>query len=197
MLGDGRRQLRLAGRGRRRRPGPVGRDARRRRGHRDRPAHPGEPPTSPATPPDATSGPAPALYPAARGGPAVGVGLSPSQFGLDPFPLLNGATVGALTPFVVGAGMTVPAAASGGGATVTTGTDANSIGYTTTTIDSYSFGASLAPDAAGGLTYEETYSFSYDIQTVPAATGGASVHDWVRRATPSLPTTTTGTTPSP
>ena len=139
---------------------------------------PAAPPTSPATPPDATSGPAPAVYPTRGAAPTVGVGLSPSQFGLDPFPLLGGATVGALTPFVVGAGMTVPAAASGGGATVTTGTDANSIGYTTTTIDSYSFGASLAQDAAGGLTYEETYSFSYDIQTVPAATGGASVHDW-------------------
>ena len=74
--------------------------------------------------------------------------------------------------------MSVPAAQSGGGTTVTIGADANGIGYTTTTIDSYSFGASLASDAAGGLTYDETYSFNYDIQTVPAAAGGASVHDW-------------------
>ncbi len=47
---------------------------------------PAAPPTSPATPPDATSGPAPAVYPARGAAPTVGVGLSPSQFGLDPFP---------------------------------------------------------------------------------------------------------------
>ena len=74
--------------------------------------------------------------------------------------------------------MTVPAAASNSGTTVTTGTDANGIGYTTTTTDSYSFSASLAPDSNSGLSYQETYSFTYDVQTVPAATGGASVHDW-------------------
>ena len=73
--------------------------------------------------------------------------------------------------------MAVPAAQSNAGTTTTGGTDANGIGYTTTTIDSYSFGASLAQDSAGGSTYEETYSFSYDVQTVPAATGGATVLD--------------------
>ncbi len=128
---------------------------------------------------NSTTGPAPAIYPPAGTVGAVGVGLSPSEFGLNPFTLRgNGATVSALTPFVVSAGMSVPAAASNGATTVTTGSDANGIGFTTTTIDSYSFGASLAQDSNGGLTYEETYSFSYDVQTVPAATGGASVHDW-------------------
>ena len=105
-------------------------------------------------------------------------------------------TIGALTTFAVSAGMAVPAAQSGGATVTTGGTDANGIGYTTTTIDSYNFGASLAPDAAGGSTYQETYSFSYDVQTAPSATGGASVHDWARRATPSSPTTTAATSAS-
>ena len=74
--------------------------------------------------------------------------------------------------------MAVPAAQSGNATTTAAGTDANGVGYTATTIDSYSFAASLAPDAAGGLAYTETYSFSYDVQTVPAAAGGAAVHDW-------------------
>ena len=139
---------------------------------------PSTPPTSPAVPQDAASGPAPALAPTPGTAPTVGVGLSPSEFNLNPFPLLSGPTIAPLTPFVVGAAMTVPAAHPGGGTTVTTGTDANSIGFTTTTTDSFAFNATLTPDAAGGLTYEETYSFTYDVQTVPAATGGASVHDW-------------------
>ncbi|HVS39283.1 MAG TPA: hypothetical protein VMS17_27245 [Gemmataceae bacterium] len=141
-------------------------------------ATPAAPPTSPAPPSDAATGPAPALYPPAGTTGAIGQSLSPSQFGLSPFTLLNGATVSALTPFAVSSGMSVPAAHSGGGTTITTGTDANNIGYTATTTDSWSFNATLTADAAGGLTYEETYSFSYDVQTVPAATGGASVHDW-------------------
>ena len=142
-------------------------------------ATPAAPPTSPATPQNATAGPAPALAPPAGTTGIIGQGLSPSEFGLNPFTLRgSGATISALTPFAVSSSMTVPAAASGGAAVTTAGTDANGIGFTTTTIDSYSFAASLAPDAAGGSTYEETYSFSYDVQTVPAATGGASVHDW-------------------
>ena len=156
---------------------------------------PTTPPTSPAPSQGATTGPAPVLSAPAGTTGTVGQGLSSGEFGLNPFTLRgSGATVSALTPFIVSAGMFVPAAQSGGGTTVTAGTDANGIGFTTTTIDSYSFGASLASDSAGGLTYDETYSFSYDVQTVPAATGGASVHDWARRATPSSPTTTTAST---
>ncbi len=192
----GRRLLRGERRGGRRRNGPV----------------PGTPGVGaavviglpgPATPPttsgacqDATPGPAPAVSPAGTAG-AVGQSLSPGEFGLNPFNLRgSGATVSALTPFVVSAGMSVPAAQSGGGTIITAGTDANGVGFTTTTIDSYAFGASLASDSAGGLTYEETYSFTYDVQTVPAATGGASVHDGARRDIPSSPTTTTATTAS-
>ncbi len=96
---------------------------------------PANPPTPPPVPDDAPTGPAPAVSPAPGVPGSIGVGLSPSQFGLNPFTLLSGATVGALTPFAVSPGMSVPAAASNGATTVTTGTGANSIGYTTTTID--------------------------------------------------------------
>ena len=148
------------------------------------------------SPPAGASGPAPAALPAGAAGTA-GTGLSPADFGTNPFVLRSGTTVGALTPFVVSSGMAVPAAQSGNATTTAAGTDANGVGYTATTIDSYSFAASLAPDAAGGLAYTETYSFSYDVQTVPAAAGGAAVHDWAPRATPSSPTTTAASTPSP
>ncbi len=91
---------------------------------------------------------------------------------------MSGATVGALTPFLVGAGMSVPSAHSGGGTTISTSADANNIGYTRTTIDAWAFNATLTPDANGGLSYRETYSFQYDVQTTPTAPGGATIHDW-------------------
>ena len=131
-----------------------------------------------ANPPPVTSGPPPAVSPAPGAAPTVGVGLSSSQFGLDPFTLLSGPTVSALTPFVVSSGMTVPTAASNGGTTVTAGTDANGIGYTTTTTDAYAFNASETQGSDGGLTYQESYNFTYDIGIAPAATGGVAVHDW-------------------
>ena len=129
-------------------------------------------------PPPVTLGPPPAVYAPAGAAAGVGVSLSPTEFGTNPFTLRAGATISALTPFVVSSGTVVPAPASGGVSLTTGGVDANNIAYTTTTTDSYSLAASQAPDAAGGLTYTETYSFTYDIQTVPAATGGATVHDW-------------------
>jgi hypothetical protein len=46
--------------------------------------------------------------------------------------------------------MAVPAAASNGTTTVTSGTDVSGIGYTTTTIVSYAFNASLAQGSTGG-----------------------------------------------
>ncbi len=141
-------------------------------------ASPASPPASPTPPANASTGPAPAFAPGRGSAAILGVGLSSSQFGLNPFTLLDGATVSALTPFPVGSGMSIPTAHSGGGTTVTTGTDANNIGYTTVTTDSWSFNATLTQDSAGGQTYEETYSFTYDVLTTPSASGGASVHDW-------------------
>ena len=104
--GRGRRLLRRPGRGGRRRPGPIGpggRDARSRRGRGDRSARPLHPSDVPRRFPGRAAGPAPALAPTPGTAPTVGVGLSPSEFNRNPFPLLSGATVAPLTPFVVSA----------------------------------------------------------------------------------------------
>jgi len=70
--------------------------------------------------------------------------------------------------------MAVPPAQSGGTTVATGGADANGIGLTATTTDSYSFNVSESTLSEGGLSYQETYSFNYDVQTVPAATWPSS-----------------------
>ena len=101
------------------------------------------------TPPVITPGPPPALSAAPGTAATIGVGLSSSDFGLNPFTLRSGATISALTAFAVSSGMSIPAAQSGGGTTTTSGTTsasgtgASGYGYTQTTTDSYAFNAGL------------------------------------------------------
>ena len=138
------------------------------------------------TPPPVTPGPPPPLSAAPGTAETVGVGLSPSDFGLNPFTLRSGATIGALTPFLVTPGMSVPAAQSGGQTVTTAGTAPSADGssssggwsYDQTTTTAYALNASETTLADGGQSFTETYSFSYDVQTTPTSTGGATVHDW-------------------